>query len=80
MPALAFRHVSRVFLIMSWAIASFRRIYILQEQWIQVTVLATMPHPERSVMAGIGSWTPDQKADAWSEGRGAGCIRIRGGG
>lgn len=33
-----------------------------------VRVLATMPHPERLVMAGIGSWIPDGKADAWSEG------------
>lgn len=34
-----------------------------------VRVLATMPHPERLVMAGIGSWIPDEKADAWSEER-----------
>ena len=25
-------------------------------------------HLERSVMDGIGSWIPNQKADAWSEG------------
>ena len=32
-----------------------------------VRVLATIPHPERLVMAGIGSCIPDEKADAWSE-------------
>lgn len=31
-------------------------------------VLATMPHPERSVMAGVGSWIPDGKAELWGEG------------
>ena len=30
-------------------------------------VLVTMPHPERTVAAGIGSWIPDGKADAWGE-------------
>ena len=28
-------------------------------------VLAMMPHPERTVMAGIGSWIPEGKAEQW---------------
>ncbi|PGH04994.1 phosphoribosylformylglycinamidine synthase [Polytolypa hystricis UAMH7299] len=30
-------------------------------------VLALMPHPERTVLAGIGSWIPDGKAEEWGE-------------
>jgi len=30
-------------------------------------VLAMMPHPERTVMAGIGSWIPEGKAKEWGE-------------
>ena len=30
-------------------------------------VLATMPHPERTIASGIGSWIPDGKAEAWGE-------------
>ena len=28
-------------------------------------VLAMMPHPERTIMAGIGSWIPDGKVEEW---------------
>ena len=31
-------------------------------------VLAMMPHPERTIMGGIGSWFPDQNADKKGEG------------
>ena len=30
-------------------------------------VLATMPHPERTVMGGIGSWYPEGKVEAWGD-------------
>ena len=30
-------------------------------------VLATMPHPERTIAAGVGSWIPDGKAEAWGD-------------
>ena len=30
-------------------------------------VLATMPHPERTIASGIGSWIPDGKAEVWGE-------------
>ena len=30
-------------------------------------VLAMMPHPERTVLAGIGSWIPKGKTDGWGE-------------
>ena len=30
-------------------------------------VLALMPHPERTVMSGIGSWIPDHKAKEWGD-------------
>ncbi|KAG8529979.1 uncharacterized protein KY384_005461 [Bacidia gigantensis] len=30
-------------------------------------VLAMMPHPERTVASGIGSWIPDGRAKAWGE-------------
>ncbi|KAK2745981.1 hypothetical protein FQN55_005803 [Onygenales sp. PD_40] len=30
-------------------------------------VLALMPHPERTVMAGVGSWIPADKAEEWGE-------------
>ena len=30
-------------------------------------VLALMPHPERTIMGGVGSWIPEGKAEAWGE-------------
>ena len=30
-------------------------------------VLALMPHPERTILRGVGSWIPDGKADEWGE-------------
>ncbi|PGH01095.1 phosphoribosylformylglycinamidine synthase [Blastomyces parvus] len=30
-------------------------------------VLALMPHPERTIMAGIGSWIPHEKVEEWGE-------------
>ncbi|KAL9129228.1 MAG: hypothetical protein Q9217_002269 [Psora testacea] len=30
-------------------------------------VLATMPHPERTIASGIGSWIPDGMAEKWGE-------------
>ena len=30
-------------------------------------VLATMPHPERTIASGIGSWIPDGLAEKWGE-------------
>ncbi|OJD21965.1 phosphoribosylformylglycinamidine synthase [Blastomyces percursus] len=30
-------------------------------------VLALMPHPERTIMAGIGSWIPPEKVEEWGD-------------
>ncbi|KLJ13042.1 phosphoribosylformylglycinamidine synthase [Blastomyces silverae] len=30
-------------------------------------VLALMPHPERTIMAGVGSWIPSEKVEEWGD-------------